>query len=352
MSVELKITFADGRPLVWWPAASDPVEGLGQVPGKTITFGLRVGSVAPPDSWQGKRIEELKKKSQKGEQRSGDPIDADPPAVETGHWIETLRTVPAAKIFTGGSHGMMGYGGDHVEKFLYYDGLMKAPETPALTRIADGVQLESNSSFELLDVFAVERTEKGLRVSSDWKQIASGAQKTVLSMSAPFSGKDEETLIEKSCAQLITRLKAAGLNHAEAISMVKVWTPGFFKNLGLTIFYRIPQAQYDAWLPLAAKPAPSKTVRVGMVVHYHLEPELEANVTAQIKLLATENFETRDQAKKALIAIGGAAFPQLEAAFKSDDPETREAVAAILKELDTRSALEPKQYESPWGRKR
>ena len=75
-------------------------------------------------------------------------------------------------------------------------------------------------------------------------------------------------------------------------------------------------------------------------------------MSAQIKLLASENFDTRDQAKKALIAIGGAAFPQLDAALKSDDPETREAVAAVLKALDTRPALEPKQYESQWGGRR
>ena len=113
-----------------------------------------------------------------------------------------------------------------------------------------------------------------------------------------------------------------------------------FNRPGLTVFYRIPQETYEAWLPLDATPKPGKCVRVGLVVHAHLEPELEAHVDALIKKLSNESFDVRDAAQKELLLFGGAAFPQLEKGLQHADAETREHCATILKALDVRPAVD------------
>ena len=64
-----------------------------------------------------------------------------PPQVEKGHWVEALRAPPSAMLYTeGGANLRMEQSpAQQVEKFIYYDGIMKAPETPQISR--EGHQL-------------------------------------------------------------------------------------------------------------------------------------------------------------------------------------------------------------------
>src|SRR5439155_6308361 len=136
----------------------------------------------------------------------------------------------------------------------------------------------------------------------------------------------------------VKHLVGAGLTQEEAVGLEKVWHVGLFQHGGVSIFYRVPQSVYDAWLPLTAKPEPKKIVRVGIVLHQHLEPELEANVNALIKTLSAEEFADRQKAMQSLMNIGGAAFPFLEAAIKNKDTELETAnnCRKNLDVLDTR----------------
>ncbi len=202
------------------------------------------------------------------------------------------------------------------------------------------MKIASYSPFELLDVLVIERTETTFRASENFITIPTGKQEVSIPMRSYEVKKDGSEIGDRPEMLAVRLTKEGGLTKPEAESLVKIWRDGFFKRAGITLIYRVPQTTYDAWLPLEAKPAPKKIVRVGLVVHEHVKPELEARVTALLKQMTAENFEVRDQARKALVEIGGAAFPQLEAAMKGDDPELRESAKTIISALDTRPGLD------------
>jgi len=136
------------------------------------------------------------------------------------------------------------------------------------------------------------------------------------------------------------RLAQTGLHKDEAEALVKVWHDGFIKHDGLSLLYRVPQSVYDRWLPLEAKPAPSKIVRVGLVLHQHLEPELDSRVEVLIAKLSSENFEVRQAAEKELMLIGGAAFPMLDKGAQSKEPEVASRCQRVLDALNARAAVD------------
>ena len=92
---------------------------------------------------------------------------------------------------------------------------------------------------------------------------------------------------------------------------------------------------------------PKKIVRVGMVLHRHLEPELDEQVNRLIRKLGSEEFDVRDKAKEALLRLGGAAFPMLEKAAQNKDIEIANAARALVKALDVRPQLKAVQSKNP-----
>lgn len=310
MKVELTVRFAEGRPLVWWPPAQDNLKEPDR-----LYFNLEL--VEPQV-----------------------PAQAVPPKdVPKGHWMEKLRAAKSSMVYT--NNGWSRLGTDFVsEHFVYYDGLMKAPPTPKLRRAADAIVLERSNDVLYEDMLIIERNEKGVRCSS-WSRWTGGEVK-VSEDTLPLKPASDEDLARLR-KELVERLAQSGLNADEAEALVVVWHEALFKADGLTLFYRVPQATYDQWLPLQAKPAPSKTIRVGLVLHEHLEPELDARVNALIKQLGAEGFDARDKAQRELTALGGSAFPALEKAAGDDDPEIARACSAILTALDAKPALETKE---------
>lgn len=253
--------------------------------------------------------------------------------------MEALRQVESSQVFCGGGHSRIGRSWD-TERFIYYDGLMKAPSAPTAARAGDAIDLEVPGDCIWLDVMAIERDGKNLRVAKAWGGWNAVLDAKVRTVKIEMVDANADDLVRLG-KELAERLAAAGLNRDEADALVKVWKEGFFEADGLSVFYRVPQETYEKWLPLEAKPAPKKTVRVGLVLHQHLEPELEARVKKLIADLGSEEYEARAAANKALMGMGGPAFPQIEAAAKSDDPEIARAANAILAALDARPALEP-----------
>jgi hypothetical protein len=110
----------------------------------------------------------------------------------------------------------------------------------------------------------------------------------------------------------------AGLFEAEADSLLKIWQKEFFETDGLTLFYLIPQVEYDRMLPLEVCPRPTAApVRVGIALHPHFEngPKVRERVAALVKQLDAKDFATRDAATRALEQMGPWAVPQLEEAM-------------------------------------
>ncbi|MCW8132502.1 MAG: hypothetical protein KIS92_19295 [Planctomycetota bacterium] len=325
LKIDLTVTFAEGTPTIWWPAASDPVntgrrEGL-PAP-KSLTFQPWLVERPEQNSPAGKVPREL--------------------AVDEGHWVNLLRKVKASDVFCGGGHSHVGQAWDK-EKFIYYDGLMKLPVSPGVVRDGKTVVLEVPGAEVWQDVMLVERDGEKLSVSSRWGGWTEALGPTDVRHERFEMRETNAEGLAALAKELTARLTQAGLNPDEAESMTAVWNEGLFRQDGLTLFYRIPQAVYDRWLPLKAKPAPAKTVRVGLVVHRHLEPELEARVAGLIKRLSSEQFDERDAALQALLKLGGAAFPQIDKASASDDPEVARQCKSILNLLDARPFLGKKE---------
>jgi hypothetical protein len=258
--------------------------------------------------------------------------------VDDGHWVDLLRAVKSESIFTQSapfSGGMEVVNQRHpvAEKFIYYDGIMKAPATPKIARVEGGIELKSDSPHAWADVMAVDRDGKKIRASKNWtEKIDAGIQSMRIELTDAVD-------LAKLKQEFSSRLAAAGLNADEAEALIKVWDDGLFKRDGLTVFYRIPRETYDQWLPLEAKPEPKKIARVGIVVHEHLEPELDARVDALIVKLGAEDFEVREAAQNALLAYGGAAFSALEKHFEDKDPEVSKSCKRIYEALDVSPAL-------------
>jgi hypothetical protein len=70
---------------------------------------------------------------------------------------------------------------------------------------------------------------------------------------------------DKDAKVLLEQLKDTSLFEDEAQSLVDVWKQEFFQAEGLTLFYRMPQEQYEKMLPLTMKPKTEKLIRVGLV---------------------------------------------------------------------------------------
>lgn len=302
-AITLEIRFAEGRPLIWWPPAEKPALGMPEGDPRDLAFSL---SLVGPEHGQGERIEEL-------------------PTVPDGHWVARLRRASTTTLYATGSHTRLGTS-LHAERFVYYDGLMRAPASPVATRTADGVELRGECDHAWHDAIAIERRGDVLTASPWVDHVAAGPRALSLALTP--------TTPAALAKDLNHRLVAAELSADEAASLVDIWTAALFAAEGLRVVYRVPRATYDAWLPLTATPAPRAIVRVGLVLHERLEPELPARLAALIERLGAPEFDDREAASRELAAIGGAAYEALALAGASPDPEIASRSRALVRATD------------------
>jgi hypothetical protein len=248
--LKMKVRFPDGRPVIWWPASEEDA-------GRPVTDSLswRIFLRKPPESHG--------------------PAGARPrtPQVADDHWYAQARKVKAEPVFSYGSHGGNDQrnGGTAIdaEQFVYYDGLMKplafleARRTPA-----GAIVLDAKAPYPLHDLWCIDRTGNSAKLARvplvppgkktidlDWKTVAA------------------DDWHAATAEALAAELEKTGLHADEARSLVAIWQPGFFHAPGLTLFYRLPQREYDRVTTLALDPVPETLVRVGIVHHAHAEPE-------------------------------------------------------------------------------
>jgi hypothetical protein len=248
--VTMKVRFPDGRPVIWWPASE---EGAGAAPaGQEVTDSL---------SW---RL--FLRKPPEGHGSAGERPRT--PRVAADHWYAQARTVKAEPVFSYGGHNHIGTFID-AEQFVYYDGLMtplaflKARRTPA-----GAIVLDATAPYPIHDLWCIDRTGNSAKLARvplvppgektldlDWKTVAA------------------DDWHAATAEALAAELEKTGLHADEARSLVAIWQPGFFHAPGLTLFYRLPQREYDRVTTLALDPLPETLVRVGIVHHAHAEPE-------------------------------------------------------------------------------
>lgn len=327
-AIELYIQFADGQPLIWWPCAEYPATGS-------------FGPIVPRDV---KLIHEdallrfyLSVNSGSGNREQ----------VADNHWVNALRKVDAATVSTDRSYSNLRAPGESkvTEDFVYYDGLMKPPKAPTLKRTPDGTQLTTDSDHDWFDVLIIERAYDGATLKTHFiDKIEKGNQTTI----CKWNNLQNENINDVKL-EFKKRLTTTGLNDDEIDSLITVWGPGLFERPGISVVYRIPQDIYDQWIPVALIPKPEKFVRVGLVVHQNLEPELDQNVNQLIRQLGSTRFKDRENAEKILQKIGGAAIEPIKNAARSSDPEVADRANRLLQQLDVDQLLKKvmKRYQQP-----
>jgi len=258
----MKVRFPDGRPVIWWPASQ---EGEGIEPqGQEVTDSL---------SWR----------LFLGRQPDGrGPFGARPrtPAVAADHWYAKARMVQAEPVFSYGGHGRVGPVID-AEQFVYYDGLMKPLAFLKARRTATGdLVLDNTAPYAIHDLWCVDhtgdpRTGKTPRLARV-PLVPVGTKQIV----PEWRAIPDADWAKATAEQLAADLEQTGLHADEAKSLVAIWQPGFFHAPGLTLFYRLPQREYDRVTTIALDPLPETLVRVGIVLHAHAEPERVAGAKA------------------------------------------------------------------------
>jgi hypothetical protein len=246
----MKVRFPAGRPVIWWPASE---EGEGN-PHRKVDDSL---------SWR------LYLRPSPDGPANGKPRA---PAVTADHWYAKARMVKAEPVVSWGGHAR----GAHLdaEQFVYYDGLMTPLAFLKSRRTATGdLVLDNTAPYPLHDLWCVDhtgdkRTGPGPRLARV-PLVPVGTKEIVPEWRVVPAADWAKATAE----QLAADLEKTGLHADEARSLVAIWQPGFFHAPGLTLFYRLPQREYDRVTTITLDPVPETLVRVGIVLHAHAEPE-------------------------------------------------------------------------------
>ena len=325
IDINMYVHFSDGQPLIWWPPVEYPAAG---------SFGASLPK-------QLKDIHPLSYLHYSLALNKGDGIRA---PVTEGHWVNYLRNVKSSPVFAHGSYSNIGV--EQIsEDFVYYDGLMKPPTPPAVQRTSNGLSIKTQSKFTWLDVLVIERSYDRSNIKiGQIKKINANSQHMNLNMQTV-----DKAEFKKTVEEFKQKLIGLGLHQDEAQSLIHVWGEGLFERPGISIVHRIPQSVYDEWIPLHLDPAPKKTLRVGLVVHQNLEPELDAEVEKLIARLGSSRYKVREAAERTLFSIGGAAIKPIKLAAKSKDPEIADRANRLIKQLDTGDLLTQvmKRFQKP-----
>lgn len=115
----------------------------------------------------------------------------------------------------------------------------------------------------------------------------------------PAIGKDLSALRQ----ELKSMLMSEGLYEKEADAMLNTWRDSWYEE-GLRIFYVVPRAETDKILPLTIDPKPTSIVRVLIGRTELITPEMERNVTNQLRKLDDPSSVVRASAMKEINRYG------------------------------------------------
>jgi hypothetical protein len=313
--IRVRVDFPGGMAGVWCPATEIPaVEGFAKQPkiGGSLEWNLGIKQV--PTDWQPKMLA--------------------PPDVPEKHWLSRIRKVKSDELFA-----RFGPNNNDVERerFIFYDGLFPQRRWLKIAVEKDRVSLTNSLSHAVFDVTIVDRRGAGIRIGRVVKLESGATMKEV-----PFTEEDASRFSSEASESLVKQLVAAGLFEDESRSLVDLWKKQMFETPGLNVFYRLPQDQYDALMPLKVTPKPESLVRVGLIFHGHLEPDFADRVLELVKQLDARKFADRDAAMKKIVAIGPAALVQLQRLRERRDlsVEVRERIDGLVKRWNAKDAFD------------
>jgi hypothetical protein len=313
LTADLRVDFPTGVPAVWWPATEKPAyqsarggeDSLLKKPVKSLEW--KVFLQRPQALKQG--IPEYHK-------------------LPKAHWMQTLRDVKCDDVFA--SVGERGRAFER-EKFIYYDGLLPRVNALTIQIDKDKVSLKNQEKFTVHDVWVVDNRDAAKPRIGRLPCLEAGAAQEVECTALP---------VEEAEKTLTTELKSAGLNEDEAAALTTIWTGDFFASAGLSLFYRLPQEQYDRLLPLTVKPQPEKIVRVGLVQQIPFDNELADRIAKLVKQLDDDKFDKREAAQQQLAKLGPIASIYLQRLKKTiTTAESKRRIDELLEKYDAQRAL-------------
>ncbi len=348
MRVSVKVTFAEkGAPVVWWPAVADPVDDGGFRTARDPKT-PRPFHALTWEAWLGDQVPQVPLRDRQAPLAKVEDL-----ALPADCWLKEARLPGASRLtVVGNIEGKPKFifpgskDRSETERFLYYDGLVPAPDYLRCEAIdATSVTLLNRADFDLAGLFVVDRRAKGsvgfaaVGGRKDGRGgIKAGTRLKIELGSVP--SRDWPAAGIKLVRQV---LLDAGLFKAEAEVLLKVWQKRLLEAEGVTAFHILPGREYDRMLPLDILPAPAtKPVRVGVALHPHveIEPQLTARVGALIRQLGEPRFGRRAAASKALLEIGPLAIALLRAELRKDPPlEERRRIEAVLERVDAAAWL-------------
>jgi hypothetical protein len=313
----LRVDFPTGTPGVWWPGTTNPA-----VYERTTVADRHANKQFRALEWHLHVKKQLYGKRQ-------------PPAfndVAEGHWVRTLRGVGADDVYAAVGERNFGLEKEH---FVYYDGLLPRSKWASVTVEKDRVAVTSAAKHPLFDLTVVDRRSPDKPRLARLPQLDAGASKEL-----DLKDLGGAKWPESGAKTLVSQLTEAGLFEDEAASLVTLWTRDLFESTGVTLFYRLPQEEYERQLPLTINPRPEKLVRVGLVAHPYCEPGLAERVARLAKELDNDEFNKREAAQKTLDAMGRAAFVHLLKLRETiTAPEAKRRVDELLEKHDARRAI-------------
>jgi hypothetical protein len=315
---QVRVDFPTGVPAVWWPGTTDPgyvedeIRGSVKNPPRPVKY-LEWTLHIPRPLRENRQVAELK------------PLDKP-------HWMKALRDVKCDDVFaTVGERGV----GLEREHFVYYDGLLPRVQALAIKVAKGQASLTNEAKFAVFDVWVVDRREGEKPRVGRLPRLAGGEAKD-LDLAAVAGPK----WAENAGKALTAQLKDAGLNEDEAQSLTTIWADDFFHSAGVTVFYRLPQEEYDRLLPLTIKPRPEKVVRVGLIQQVSCEPELTERVARLVKQLDDDEFDKREAAQRELEKLGRAAYGELRRLRPTIfAPEPKRRIDELLEKIDAQQAI-------------
>lgn len=315
MTARVKIDFPGGMPGVWYPATVNPaVFGNQKQPMVGTSLEWMLGIKQCPQGWR--------------------PKAPPSPALGEKHWFSRIRQVKCDDIYAAYSENPIDV---EREKFLYYDGLFPQGKWLKAAVDKERVSLTSLVKHPVFDVTVIDRRTDKPRIARITK-LDAGANID----SAKFDEIDGSQFATAASESLTKQIVEAGLNVDEASSLVDLWRKEMFETPGLHLYFRLPQSEYDARLPLTITPRPKEVVRVGLVFQGHLEPDFAERVLELARQLDSQRFADRDAAAKKLLQIGPAVLVQLQRIrdHKGLSAEVRERVDVLIKKWNAKSAFE------------
>jgi hypothetical protein len=313
MPVRLTIDFPGGVPGIWWPGTSSPATQGTVRPkvGTALQWDLFLKEVPPGRRPQYNGLRPTPK----------------------GNWVEQLRGVKCDEIYS-----VFGEGGLDVdrEKFVFYDGLFPQGKWLRIDVEKDRVRLVNRVKHAVLDVTVIDRRDaKKVRVGRIAKLDAGAEVKAV-----EWTEVAADRFTSQATETLVKQLTDAGLFKDEASSMVEISRRDLLETSGVTVFYRLPQEEYERRLPMTLTPKPESLVRVGLVHHAHCEPDFAARVKALVKQLDDDSFDKRQEAQKQLEAMGPAVTVHLARLRKGElSAEVSRRVDELISKWDAKKAF-------------